>query len=145
MLAEGPEEFRVKLQGAMLFDHVDLRASDLVKVRPLYDALLAAMGYSRVAQDADSICYYQPSEDRSMPFFCLDLDPDHRVNGSRLALRASSRAEVDRLAAVAREAGARNFEPPQVCEEYRPFYYAAFFEDADGNKLEICYRERPAS
>ena len=59
-------------------------------------------------------------------------------------MRAADRAEVDRLAAIAREAGAAAFEAPHVCEEYTPFYYAAFFEDADGNKLEICYREPQA-
>ncbi|MBV8532108.1 MAG: glyoxalase [Candidatus Eremiobacteraeota bacterium] len=128
----------------MLFDHVDLRVSDFSKVRRLYDTLLPAMGYSRIAEDADSICYYQPGEDRSVPFFGLDLDARHRPNGTRIALRAADRGEVDRLAALAREAGAMAFEAPHVCVEYTPFYYATFFEDVDGNKLEICYREVPA-
>ncbi|MBV8151939.1 MAG: hypothetical protein JOY59_10310 [Candidatus Eremiobacteraeota bacterium] len=61
-----------------------------------------------------------------------------------MALRAADRGEVDRLAALAREAGAMAFEAPHVCVEYTPFYYATFFEDVDGNKLEICYREVPA-
>ena len=127
----------------MLFDHVDLRVSDLAKVRPLYDALLPAMGYSQLGEDAESICYYRPGDDRQAPFFGLDRDPAHRPNGSRIALRADSRAEVDRLAAIARGAGATAFEGPELCEEYTPFYYAAFFEDADGNKLELCFRELP--
>jgi predicted lactoylglutathione lyase len=127
----------------MLFDHVDLRVSDLAKTRRLYDALLPAMGFSRIAADDQTICYYQPAEDRSIPFLALDCNPSHIANGTRLALRASSRAEVDRLASIAREAGATAFEPPHVCVEYTPFYYATFFEDADGNKLEICYREEP--
>jgi catechol 2,3-dioxygenase-like lactoylglutathione lyase family enzyme len=117
--------------------------SDLTKVRALYDALLPAMGYSHVAEDAESICYYRPGGDRSAPFFGLDLEPGHRPNGSRIALRAAGRADVDRLAAIARAAGATAFEAPEVCEEYTPVYYAAFFEDADGNKFEICYREPP--
>ncbi len=129
---------------ATLFDHVDLRVGDLRKVRGLYDALLTAMGYGRIVEDADSICYYTPGGERSAPFFGIDLDPGHRVNGTRIALRAGSRADVDRLAAVARDAGATAFEAPHVCEEYTPFYYASFFEDAEGNKLEICYREAPA-
>jgi catechol 2,3-dioxygenase-like lactoylglutathione lyase family enzyme len=127
----------------MLFDHVDLRVSGFSKVRQLYDTLLPAMGFSRVAEDADSICYYRPGDDRSAPFLGLVLDPAHRPNGTRLALRAGSRAEVDRLAAIARSAGAEAFEAPHVCEEYTPLYYAAFFEDVDGNKLEICFRESP--
>jgi catechol 2,3-dioxygenase-like lactoylglutathione lyase family enzyme len=127
----------------MLFDHVDLRVSDLAKARPLYDTLLPAMGFSHVAEDADSICYYRPNQDRTAPFLGLVLDPKHKPTGTRIALRAADRAGVDRLASVAAAAGASAFEPPHVCEEYTPFYYAAFFEDADGNKLEICYRASP--
>jgi catechol 2,3-dioxygenase-like lactoylglutathione lyase family enzyme len=128
---------------AMLFDHVDLRVSAFAKVRRLYDALLPAMGFTRVSEDADSICYYDPGDSRAAPFLGLALDPGHRPNGTRIALRAADRAEVDRLAAIAQTAGASAFEPPHVCEEYTPFYYATFFEDADGNKLEICYRKSP--
>jgi len=127
----------------MLFDHTDLRVGDLARVRGLYDALLPALGFSRIVQDAESICYYLPGDDRSAPFFGIDADPEHRPNGSRIALRGADRADVDRLAAIARAAGATAFEPPQICEEYTPFYYATFFEDAEGNKLEICYREAP--
>jgi catechol 2,3-dioxygenase-like lactoylglutathione lyase family enzyme len=128
----------------MLFDHVDLRVRDFATTRRLYDALLPAMGYSRIAADSESICYYQPDEDRSIPFFCINVDPSHCANGSRVALRAASREQVDQLASAARQAGATAFESPHVCTEYTPFYYATFFEDADGNKLEICYREAPS-
>lgn len=127
----------------MLFDHIDLRVGSLTSARRLYDALLPAMGYSRIAEDSQTICYYRPCDDRSAPFFGIDEDPGHRPNGSRIALRAADRAEVDRLAAIAHEAGATAFEAPHVCEEYTPFYYATFFEDASGNKLEICYRAAP--
>jgi predicted lactoylglutathione lyase len=125
----------------MLFDHIDLRVSDLARSRRLYDALLPAMGYAQIVEDPDSICYYRAGEEKLQAFLGLVLDPEHRPNATRLALRANNRAEVDRLAELARKAGAGAFEPPHVCDEYTPFYYASFFEDADGNKLEICYRE----
>lgn len=128
-------------QGRMLFDHVDLRVSDFAKTRPLYDALLPAMGYSQLTETAEWINYGPPGDDGTGDFFGIMLDPGHRANGSRTALRAASRAEVDRLAAIAHSAGATAFEPAHLCEEYTPYYYATFFEDADGNKLEICYRE----
>jgi catechol 2,3-dioxygenase-like lactoylglutathione lyase family enzyme len=127
----------------MLFDHIDLRVSDLARSRRLYDALLPAMGYAQIAEDPDSICYYRAGEEKLQAFLGLVRDPEHRPNATRLALRASGRAEVDRLAELARKAGAGAFEPPHVCDEYTPFYYASFFEDDDGNKLEICYRETP--
>ena len=124
----------------MLFDHVDLRVCNLAKARPLYDALLPAMGYSRVSEDEENICYYHPQGQRSHPFMALTLDPEHRPNDSRLALRGADRDDVDRLAAIARANGARNFEDAQAIPEYSAGYYATFFEDADGNKFEICHR-----
>lgn len=125
----------------MLYDHVDLRVSSFDKTRGLYDALLPAMGYERVVADAESICYYRQGDERLQAFLGLVLDPGHRPNQTRLAFRAPDRVQTDRLAEIARTAGARAFEPPHVCEEYTPLYYASFFEDADGNKLEICFRE----
>jgi predicted lactoylglutathione lyase len=127
-----------------LFDHIDLRVSDLAKTRRLYDALLPAMGYARIVTDSESICYYRAGDERFRAFLGLVLDSRHCPNETRLAFRAADRAEVDRLAELARGAGATAFEPPHVCEEYTPFYYATFFEDADGNKLEICFRRDPA-
>jgi predicted lactoylglutathione lyase len=124
----------------MLFDHVDLRVTDLSRIRKLYDALLPAMGFTRVSEDDETITYYLPGDDATAPFFGINVDPSHRPNGSRIALYAASRDEVDRLAAIVATAGAAAFEPPHLCTEYTPFYYATFFEDADGNKLEICYR-----
>ena len=126
----------------MLFDHIDLRVSDLAKVRPLYDALMRGMGFSWfVTDDNGNINYHLPSQDRKEPFFGLMTDPQHRANGSRIAFRASSRDDVDRLAQVARAAGARSIEPPENYAGDAPWYYATFFADADGNRLEICYRE----
>jgi catechol 2,3-dioxygenase-like lactoylglutathione lyase family enzyme len=125
----------------MLYDHIDLRVTDLEKVRPLYDALMTAMGYTHVDEDGENINYHQPPKRRDREFFGLMRDSGHRPDGSRVALRASSRGEVDRLAEIARTAGARAFEAPENYSPESPWYYAAFFEDADGNKLEICYRE----
>jgi predicted lactoylglutathione lyase len=123
-----------------LYDHIDLRVRDLAKVRALYDALLPALGFSRLEEDGENVNYHLEAEDRWQPFFGLMSDSQHRPNGTRIAFRAVSRDDVDRLARIARLSGARSLEGP---EDYggSPRYYAAFFEDVDGNKLEICFRE----
>ncbi|HEY1681250.1 MAG TPA: VOC family protein [Candidatus Tumulicola sp.] len=123
-----------------LYDHIDLRVKDLAKVRALYDVLLPAIGFSRLEEDGENVNYHLEAENRSQPFFGLMSDSQHRPNGTRIAFRAVSRDDVDRLADIARLAGARSLEGP---EDYggSPQYYAAFFEDVDGNKLEICFRE----
>jgi catechol 2,3-dioxygenase-like lactoylglutathione lyase family enzyme len=124
----------------MLFDHIDLRVRNLAAARPLYDALLPAMGCSRINADEESAGYHRPAETGGEPFLWLVEERDHRPNGTRIALAAGSRADVDHLAAIAQAAGARAFEPPALQAEYGPNYYATFFEDADGNKIEICCR-----
>ena len=51
-------------------------------------------------------------------------------------------SEVDRLAEIVVRAGARNVEGPGYDEG--PGYYAVFFEDPSGNRLEICHRTEEA-
>ena len=124
----------------MLFDHVDLRVANLARCRPLYDAMLPAMGYSKMNADDESVGYHRPGETGAEPFIWLVQEPDHAPNGTRVAFHAASRSDVDRLAALALQNGATNYEPAELVPDYSPYYYAAFFEDAEGNKLEICCR-----
>jgi catechol 2,3-dioxygenase-like lactoylglutathione lyase family enzyme len=126
----------------MLFDHVDLRVGDIRRCRTLYDALLPAMGYSKINADEESAGYHRPGETGAEPFIWLVEERSHTPNGMRVAFHAASRSEVDRLAAIAQAHGATSFEPAQLVTEYGPSYYATFFEDAEGNKLEICCRKR---
>ena len=123
----------------MLYDHADLRVSSLAKARGLYDALLRALGYTRITGDATCVYYHLPGRDTD--FFGLNEDRSHWPGGTRIAFAASNRAQVDSLAELARTTGARAFEPPHLCTEYAEDYYAAFFEDASGNKLEVCFRD----
>ncbi|HEY5769888.1 MAG TPA: VOC family protein [Terrimicrobium sp.] len=62
------------------------------------------------------------------------------MNESRIAFWAENAVELDRLAEIARRAGAENLEGPAREDET---YYAAFFDDPCGNRLELCHRRRP--
>lgn len=120
---------------------MDLRVRSIAAARPLYDALLPALGLGEISGDHTSRTYYQNRADRAAPFFGLETDPEHRPNDGRFAFAAQSRADVDRLAKISAEAGARIVEGPELCLEYSATYYAVFFEDLDGNKFEICCRK----
>jgi catechol 2,3-dioxygenase-like lactoylglutathione lyase family enzyme len=122
------------------FDHVDLRVSSFTEARKFYDVFLPALGFPSVRAVEIEVCYYAEGDRKMVPFIGLNEDPGHRGTLTRIAFRADSDGEVDRLAAIAREAGARNMEGPEYCHEYTPGYYAVFFEDGDGNKWEICNR-----
>jgi len=61
------------------------------------------------------------------------------ANENRIAFRLASNDEVDRLAAVARDAGAVGLSGPKPMP-YGPGYYAAYFDDPSGNRLELYVR-----
>ncbi len=124
----------------MLYDHVDFRVGSVARTRPLYDALFEAMGYTDLHQDSDGVGYHRPNETGDDEFFWIVEEPNHHPNGTRVAFAAHTRAEVDLLSTIAKNADAHAYEAPHLCTDYGANYYASFFEDAEGNKLEICCR-----
>jgi catechol 2,3-dioxygenase-like lactoylglutathione lyase family enzyme len=125
------------------FDHIDLRVKDMERAKKFYVPLLAALGFT-VDQSSKTWVTYEAPRTAGEPteFFGFTHDPNHVPNGTRIAFWADSREEVERVAAAAGAAGARNIEGPEFCVDYEPNYYAVFFEDPEGNKLEVCCRKQ---
>jgi len=122
------------------FDHIDLRVADLAAERPLYDALLPALGLTDIVESPEACEYYEPMEPgESRRFLGLNADPAHRGNSTRICFAAASPSDVDRLAQIVLGAGARAIEGPEIPYSSEK-YYAVFFEDGSGNKFEIAYR-----
>jgi predicted lactoylglutathione lyase len=104
---------------------------------------MKALGFTKESSNPEWTSYYVPRKGRKLTaFFGFTHDPKHRPNGVRIAFWAESRAEVDRVAKIARQAGAKNMEGPEPYSPDDPNYYAVFFDDPEGNKLEVCYRRR---
>lgn len=122
------------------FDHVDLRVRDLTEARRLYDVLLPELGLAETRVEDGAVEYYEaPHRDAARRFFGIREDRDHVATAVRIAFSAVSAADVDRLAKVAGRAGARAIEGPEIPWSSEK-YYAVFFDDPSGNRLEICYR-----
>jgi len=118
------------------YDHIDLRAPRLADVTPFYEMLLPALGFTRDAR-VDGWLQFEAADNEITEFFGVTESPDHVPNENRIAFWAESNSEVDRLAEIAQRAGAQNIEGPMP---YEPGYYAVFFEDPCGNRLEVCHR-----
>jgi predicted enzyme related to lactoylglutathione lyase len=118
------------------FDHIDLRVTRLQKVASFYEILLPALGFSRRV-DVEGWLQFEAADGSMTEFFGITESAAHVPNKNRIAFWAESEADVDRLARVAVTSGARNMEGPM---DYEPGYYAAFFEDPCGNRLEVCHR-----
>lgn len=122
-----------------LFDHIDLRVKNRESAQRFYAQILPAIGF-RVDKSGEQWGLFETEGSVAVDFFGFTEEADHRPNGNRIAFWAPSREAVDKAAEVIREAGGRNIEGPELCIEYSPGYYAVFFEDPDGNKLEVCHR-----
>ncbi|QIF02721.1 VOC family protein [Roseimicrobium sp. ORNL1] len=119
-------------------DHIDLRVRHLEEVRAFYETLLPALGFVHDAKIEGWIQYDAMGEDGDLrDFFGVTESPAHIANENRIAFWADTDAEVDRLAGIVVNAGAKNVEGPGF---EAPGYYAVFFEDASGNRFEICHR-----
>ncbi|MEY2495420.1 MAG: hypothetical protein QOJ45_1912 [Verrucomicrobiota bacterium] len=123
-----------------LFDHIDLRVKDRKTAQRFYAELLPALGFA-VDKSGEQWGLFEADGEKAVDFFGFTEEAYHRPNGNRIAFWADSREAVDKAAEVVRKAGGKNLEGPELCVEYSPGYYAVFFEDPDGNKLEVCYRE----
>jgi catechol 2,3-dioxygenase-like lactoylglutathione lyase family enzyme len=108
-----------------------------------YSKFLPQLGFVEERPGKKYHMFYSAGGDKPSEFFGLTRDKNHKPNRTRIAFWADTRKEVDRLAKSVRKAGGKELEGPEICSEYSAGYYAFFFEDPDGNKLEICCRERP--
>jgi len=115
--------------------HVDVHVSDLQAAKRLFSALAPAIGYELRSQDSDFASYWQGGKRPSLGFISDEAAGSATM---RLAFAAASNGDVDAAAQAAKENGARNIEGPAIHAEYGDDYYAVFFEDADGNKFEVC-------
>lgn len=128
------------------FHHLDLTVSDPVKSRPLYELFLGHCGFSLKGAEADWAGF--GLGDKRYP--CITLlkatgggaarNHDRYSPGlHHLALRASSRADVDALHVKLVAFGAAILDAPAEYPDYGAGYYAVFFADADGMKLEYVF------
>src|SRR5215831_11139378 len=111
------------------FGHVDLRVPDLEAAFPFYDALLPALGFTQTyhgeAWKVWGLSELPPT------YFGITESPGHAPNENRIAFRVESNDEVDRVAEVARGAGATELSGPKEMP-YGPGYYAVYFADPAG-------------
>jgi catechol 2,3-dioxygenase-like lactoylglutathione lyase family enzyme len=125
-----------------LYDHIDLRVRSLDEARDFYMTLLPALGFTRKVEVEGWLQFEAAGSAGPTEFFGITEASRHVPNECRIAFWAESTGDVDRLAGIALRAGARNVEGPGYDEG--PGYYAVFFEDSSGNRLEICHRAEEA-
>ena len=126
--------------------HIDLVVSSVERSLPFYRELLAPLGWHRLSEvegeRGETIWYLEGAACSIGLREAQTRDDDdvdrYRIGLHHLAIEAHSRAAVDERAAWLRDNGALLESEPQEYT-YSPGYYAVFFYDPDGIKLEIVH------
>lgn len=127
------------------FHHIDLSVTDVAASKLIYGPVLEFLGYTQVRDSAD-VCEW---DIRGREPFGASLGiraaksraaHDGYAPGlQHLAWRAASRDEVDRLHMLLLDHGITVLDPPAHYPEYSGDYYAVFFTDPDGIRLELVH------
>jgi predicted lactoylglutathione lyase len=116
-----------------MIGYVTLGTNDLQRAAAFYDAIAAELGTKRMMEYETFIAWGEPGGAAGIgltkPF---DGNTATVGNGVMVALAAKDRAQVDRLYNLAMSMGAKDEGGPG---DRGGGFYAAYFRDPDGNKL----------
>ena len=118
-------------------DHLAIRVGDFAKSKAFYGKLFGFLGFKVLDEYADAIGW----TNGKTRFWIGPADLEGKLRGYRIgnigfhhyAFELRSRKDVDDLEAFLKQEGATIVDP---ADEYYDDYYAVFFLDPDGLKLE---------
>ncbi|HEX2590629.1 MAG TPA: VOC family protein [Rhizomicrobium sp.] len=129
--------------------HIDLSVTDTALACAFYEAVLGFMGYVPGHRRDDGGRDFDLAKPDGN-FSSIGIRASEGDNAARahdryapglhhIAWRAESRGEVDALHTLLQTIGANVTDAPADYPEYGNGYYAVFFADPDGLKLEFVY------
>lgn len=124
-------------------NHLGLTVSNLAQSEQFYDQILKFMGYQQVEKNDEFIMWWL-KEAGAIVISAANPDSPNKVHDRyspglhHFAFNANSREEVNNFYNLLLEMKATILDPPAEYD-YTPGYYAVFFTDPDGIKLELVH------
>jgi catechol 2,3-dioxygenase-like lactoylglutathione lyase family enzyme len=124
-------------------DHVSITVRNLALARTFYDSIFRVLSLDIIYERKDAVGYGERNRKGHDAHSYLSvyqsaaMTPDPRRHW---CFRARSAQEVRAFHTAGLAAGGRDAGAPGLRPDYHPFYYAAFLEDPEGNRIEaVCH------
>ena len=131
-----------------MLGHLGLNVEDLVAAKAYYDELLPLVGFEEFFSAEDRVAYRPANNKRgTFLFFYPAAQPgayDREAVGlQHLAFMVKTRSQVHEVHELAVRRGDTVLHQPREFPQYPPPYYATFWLDPHGFKLEaVCHHDR---
>jgi glyoxylase I family protein len=124
-------------------DHIYLTVRDFARSEQFYDQAMQALGFKKSDEwiaDEPHAHYLRPALQISLrPARSTAAHDSYAAGLHHLCLQAATKADVDEAYRALSALGIAATKPA-LYPDYNPEYYATFFEDPDGIRLEIVGR-----
>jgi glyoxylase I family protein len=127
-------------------DHIYVAVTDLDRSERFYDAVMRLLGFrkgTKPIKNEKHLHYFNPATQytiRSAKTSAARHDP-YAPGLHHVCFRVATPAQVDAAARGLRDLGIE-VSAPKLYPEYAPDYYAVFFSDPDGIRLEVVAHRR---
>ena len=127
-----------------MIGYITLGTNDLERAVAFYDSLFALLGAGRFMEDPGHFVAWAVAPDKPAISVTTPWDgkPATHGNGTMVALVVDSQEKVNEVYARAIELGAQDEGPPGPRMDG---FYAGYFRDLDGNKLNVFTADFAAS
>jgi catechol 2,3-dioxygenase-like lactoylglutathione lyase family enzyme len=124
-------------------DHIYLSVSDLARSERFYDPVMRLLGFRKgdkpIAGEPHAHYFNRTLQISLRPARSSGPHDPYAPGLHHLCLQLARSAEVDAAAEALRELSIEA-TTPRLYPEYHPHYYATFFDDPDGLRLELVCR-----
>jgi len=127
-------------------EHIDLTVNDIARSTIFYDKVMTALGFRRLIEDDDdghdvrwgnaNITFAIRQAEASERGAAFNR---YRVGLHHLAFKAKGRNAIDEFHRFLMRENLPILDAPAEYPQYGPNYYAVFFADPDGMKLELVH------
>jgi catechol 2,3-dioxygenase-like lactoylglutathione lyase family enzyme len=129
-----------------MIGHIGLTVPDLVAAKRYYDALMPLVGFEPFVANADEFAYRPAAGKRGTYIFFYTSAAGYRTDSAglqHLAFMVPTRSAVHAVFDHVTSNGGTVVLEPQRFPQYPPPYYAMFWLDPHGFRLEaVCHHDR---